>query len=176
MSDRDEHESSASDAGSEESPSAVTPATQDNSPEESENAAATDSQSGDQRPESRTDGPEPTRWWTRLQRRRGSGPTGAESQVLYTALISAGAALFGALIGAGASYLVAKSNSADQAAAAQIARRQSTYAEFLNTEVDRRDFQLQLANELAGRGSTMFYYGPVSFQAYEQLRNKAVKV
>jgi hypothetical protein len=55
---------------------------------------------------------------------------------LITAAISALAALIGALVGRISSYMVAQSNNTAQADAAQIARRETTYADYITFESD----------------------------------------
>lgn len=53
-----------------------------------------------------------------------------------TAAISALAALIGALIGSISSYVVAQSNNAAEAEAAQISRKEKTYADFITNQTD----------------------------------------
>ncbi|MCW2649111.1 MAG: hypothetical protein QOE94_2296 [Mycobacterium sp.] len=55
---------------------------------------------------------------------------------LITAAISALAALSGTVVGGISSYLVAQSNNTAQADAAQIARRESTYADYITYQSD----------------------------------------
>jgi hypothetical protein len=55
---------------------------------------------------------------------------------LITAAISALAALIGALVGGISSYMVAQSNNTAQADVAQIARRETTYADYITFQSD----------------------------------------
>src|SRR5271157_3324022 len=73
-------------------------------------------------------------------------PKAAESQSkpesrfsVYTALISAFAALLGVLVGGIASYMVAQSNNTAQADAELVKSRLTNYADFLTAEIDMLD-------------------------------------
>lgn len=73
---------------------------------------------------------------TRREKRKSSRRKKTDSSAWITAVISALAALMGALVGGISSYVVAQSTSTAEADAAQIARRETTYADYITDESD----------------------------------------
>jgi len=67
---------------------------------------------------------------------------------VLTALISALAALFGALVGGVSSYVVAQCNNTAQADEAQITRRETTYADYMTQQSDFATAQHTLVDAL----------------------------